>query len=465
MAADTGNMKSPGATAVSPPFSELLAREKRPLEFALTQDGDYTPKTKTVPFRYYTDPEIAKLEMEHIWKKSWQMVGREEDIPEVGDRRPYDVGDLSYLIIRSAPGEFRALQNACLHRGTRLCHGPTSAPTIKCPYHAWEWNPDGSLKNIPSRWDFPDVTDAEYRLPEAKTGSWGGYLFINPDPDAEPLENFLGVMKEHFTDREAKARWTWSVFRKKLRANWKQAQEAFLEAYHVIETHAQIAHYNADTTAQYDIWDDGKAHISRSITASAVPSGHLGDDASLKLAAEDSMKMFALATPGIELPEITAGESGRAEVAEFRRKTYGPMFGRDFANNSDAYMLDAIQYFMFPNFFPWWGEGLPISYQFLPYGSDPNECSVEIRFLLPVADGAPTPHSAETIEIDFDEPLSKAGMGYITTVFEQDFSNVPLVQIGLRSARDPNAFVTLARYQENRIAAFYDLFEKKLGLA
>jgi phenylpropionate dioxygenase-like ring-hydroxylating dioxygenase large terminal subunit len=402
--------------------------------------------------------------MEAVWKKCWQVVGREEDIPNVGDRKPYDVGNLSYIIIRSGAEEFRALQNSCLHRGTRLCDRLTHGKAIVCPFHGWQWNVDGSLKRIPSRWDFPDVTDEAYRLPEAKIGRWGGFLFINPDPNAGPLEDALGVLPKHFSAREAEGRYTVAGFRKRMRGNWKQAQEAFLEAYHVIVTHPQILGYNGDTTTRYDVWDDGKSQVSRSITPAAVPSGHLGDDASIRRAAEQSLETFALAMPGVPLPPIQSPENGRAEVAEWRRGTMGPALGVDFSKCSDSYMLDATQYFMFPNFWPWWGEGLPLTYQFTPYKSDPNACVMEVRLTLPAPENAPRPRAAGLVDIDFDTPISSVPeMGIMASIFDQDFSNIPLVQLGVQATVNGDAPITLGRYQETRIRAFHDMLERKIA--
>lgn len=465
MGADMKEIQQGFGTAAGPVMQELLQQDALPLEPALRESGNFFAEFKQIPFKRYYDPEFARLEMEHMWKKTWQVVGREEDIPEIGDRKLYEVGELSYIIIRSGEGEFRALQNACLHRGTRLCNGNSGGKSIKCPFHAWEWNVDGSLKNIPSRWDFPSVTDAVYHLPEAKIGRWGGFLFINPDPGAGPLEDALGILPRHFTAREAENRYTAVGIRKKMRANWKQAQEAFFEAYHVIETHPNILSYNGDTQTRYDIWDDGKSQISRSITPSAIPSGHLGDDASKLQAARDALKTFSMPFPGMEVPDIQSAETGRSEVAAWRRQAMGAALGVDFSACSDSYMLDANQYFMFPNFWPWFGEGLPLTYQFTPYGADPNECVMEARLTLPIPANGPCPPAAELIELDFDTPCSAVPeLGIMASVFDQDFSNLPLVQIGLRSCRDDTMSVTLGRYQECRIQAFHDMLDRKLGL-
>ena len=453
------------ATRPSPLFDELVRRDSKPVEASIAAVGAYIPKPRPVAAGRYFDPAFAALEMDKVWKKCWQCVGRAEDIPEVGDFFAYECGDLSYIIVRDGPDSFRALENSCLHRGTKLVNGCGSVRSLRCPFHAWEWNLDGSLRNIPSRWDFPHVTDAGCRLPEARTGRWGGYLFINPDPAAGPLSDALGVLQEHFRPEDGEDRFTAVFVRKKMRANWKVVLEAFLEAYHVIETHPDVMGFNGDATTQYDIWDDGKAHISRLITPSAVPSPHLGDEASPRDAAAMAMRVFALPFgDAVALPEVRSDASGRADVAAFRRATLGPALGHDFSAASDSYMIDSIQYFMFPNFFPWLGEGLPLVYQFMPLGTNPDESVIEIRLTAPIGDDGTRPPAAEVIELDFDTPItSVAALGMLGGVFAQDFSNVPNVQKGLKARATAGTRVELGRYQECRIQHFHDVIDQKLG--
>ena len=128
----------------SPLFKDLLADDAGPLSAAIQARGDYRPAIDTIPFSTYTDRGYAALELEHVWRKTWQFVCREEDIPEVGDRLPYDVGPLSFIIIRTGAEEFKAFFNACLHRGTRLCNASEGGDEIKCPFHGWRWQVDAA---------------------------------------------------------------------------------------------------------------------------------------------------------------------------------------------------------------------------------------------------------------------------------------------------------------------------------
>lgn len=456
------------SSAVSPLTSELLEKDSRPQRVALGSHSDFEPAARNVEFSRYYDPQFAALEREKLWSKMWQYACREEDIPEVGDRVRYDVGTLSFFIVRSGTHEFRAFYNACLHRGTQLCMGPSSGNRIRCPFHAWEWNLDGSLHNIPSAWDFPHVSAATLKLPEIKLARWGGFIFVNQDPQAAPLESALGVLPEHFRGWKPEERFTFVHVRKRIRANWKTALEAFLEAYHVVETHYTSMPFTGDASTQYDIWDDGLSHISRLITPSAVPSPHLGDNASTQKALDALMNAFKQALPpGTPLPTFDASKgAGRAEVAEWRRQVLQQQTGWDFSQASDAEMLDSIEYFMFPNFCPWYGEGLPLVYQFLPLGDDPNECAMSIRLLLPIPKALPTPPPpAPLIELGFDDRFSQVPqLGILCGIFDEDMSNLPLVQAGMRSASSARAHTTLGRYQEARIRHFQNTLDRYLGL-
>lgn len=123
-----------------------------------------------------------------LWKRVWQMACREEDIPNAGDNIVYDIAGMSFIVVRTAPGSFKAFYNACLHRGRMLREaGSLRAAEFRCPFHGFAWNIDGTLKHVPCEWDFPRLRREEWCLPEAKVGTWGGFVFINPDSNAEPL--------------------------------------------------------------------------------------------------------------------------------------------------------------------------------------------------------------------------------------------------------------------------------------
>ena len=131
----------------------------------------------------YTSREFHELEKRLLWSRVWQMACRLEEIPEVGDTTLYEICDKSVLIVRSGPDEVRAFWNSCRHRGRQLITDPGFVQQLRCPFHGFTWNLDGSLAYVPSRWDFPQIEDDRLGLGALRVGTWAGFVFVNPDPD------------------------------------------------------------------------------------------------------------------------------------------------------------------------------------------------------------------------------------------------------------------------------------------
>jgi nitrite reductase/ring-hydroxylating ferredoxin subunit len=455
------------ATRESPLAADVLDQDSGHVPQCLKDNGNYMPTHTSVPFSNYYDRDYAQLELEHVWKKCWQFACREEDVPNVGDRFAYDVGTLSFVIVRSGPAEFRAFHNSCRHRGTRLCEGSAGGSDIRCPFHGWRWNLDGSVKNIPHDWDFPNV-GKDYALPEIRIDSWGGNLLVNPDPDCAPLVDALGVLPAHFANFDLAQRFTIARTAKKVKANWKTAWAAFLEAYHLSEIHSDYIDIYADVATKYDIFDSGKAKISRSLTSAAVASPNLADKVTSREAAIQTLNFYAVALGDAvagTLPDVdNIPDFGRKHVAAWRRDIMHSMLGVDVSRRSDAEILDGIQYAMFPNWGPWLGEGLPIMYQFLPYGDNPDESLFVIRLMAPLPDGAGPIPAAPMTHLDFDEYFdSLAEWQPFGTVLDQDMVILPRIQAGLRAAAASVAHTTLGRYQEQRIALLHEFVEERIA--
>ena len=147
--------------------------------------------------RYFAR-EWHDREVEKIWRKTWQLACRIEEIPDVGDQIVYDIVDDSLVVVRTAPDTVKAYINSCLHRGTLLRTEAGNAKQLRCPFHGWTWDLDGKLKIIPGQWDFPHVDKGKMCLPEAQVGQWGGFVFVNFDKDCEPFESYLENLPEHF---------------------------------------------------------------------------------------------------------------------------------------------------------------------------------------------------------------------------------------------------------------------------
>lgn len=188
----------------------------------------------------YVSSAYARDEQDLLWRKVWQFACREEEIPRIGDYYTYEILEQSVIVIRTGEDEVRAFHNACRHRGRRLTRDCGRATHFHCPYHGWQWNLQGDNLHVLDREDWRGRLDDEaLRLRDVKVGRWGGFVFVNLDPDCPPLETFLEEVQHWIGPFQLeKMNYKW---RQWLRygCNWKVAVEAFIEGYHAATTHPQ----------------------------------------------------------------------------------------------------------------------------------------------------------------------------------------------------------------------------------
>jgi phenylpropionate dioxygenase-like ring-hydroxylating dioxygenase large terminal subunit len=458
------DIKRGHGSAERPLAAELWANDTYP-NFAAREQGNYDPTYDKVNYRRYYDADYARQELEKIWMKSWILACREEDIPEVGNRLPVNVGPVSFFVVRTGPDTFKAFYNSCLHRGTQLCSARDSGDVIRCPYHAWEWKIDGSLNHIPSHWDFKMVTAKNGALREVHLGRWGGFIYINADPNALSFEATLGVLPKHLEQFDMANRYTAAHFRRLVHANWKLTQEAFMESYHVVGTHPNAIPFSGDTQSQYDIYDDGIAHIGRQLTPGGHPSMHASPDVTPAYAIIGAAQFLRdMHFPNAELPRLDSGKPVRPQVAEWMRKLESERLGRPCVL-SDAIMLDSTLYFRFPHSTFWLSEALPFAYRFMPHEKDPEKSYMEVRILKHYPTGQERPPPAQMVDIGPDDRVSDhaPGFGFLGDVFDQDFTNLPRVQAGVRSADPTRDYATLGDYQEFIIKRWLEVMDEMMA--
>ncbi len=408
--------------------------------------------------RYHT-VEFAELEHRLLWSNVWQMACRVENLPEVGDHLLYEVGDLSLIVVRSAPDTISAFHNSCLHRGTALVERSGNTAVFRCPFHGFAWGIDGEFRGMPAAWDFPHVDVTQMCLPQARVAIWQGFVFVHPGPDPEPFETFSTPLEEHFAQHPLTERYVSAHAAQVVAANWKTTLEAFLEGYHVSTTHPHTVRFANDFEMQYDAFGP---NVSRLLQAIAVPASALIG----KVPAAEMAAMVQRLLPPADRVEVPADldEAGlRAWLGQQFRSSFSRRWRTDLSAASEAELLDSIQYFLFPNFSPWMGYSVPIVYRFRPHGSDPNQCLMEIMLLHPIPEDGDyqvaTVHQLEPSQSWTVAPgFERMGM-----VIDQDMDNLPRVQRGLRAAR--HSSLTLADYQELRIRHFHARLDRQLDLA
>lgn len=431
-------------------YQELIARDAVPPPKVLTLESPFHSDLLSVPISRYTTQEYHDLEMQRLWPRVWQMACREEEIPKVGDYVIYEIGHYSILVVRTSDG-IKAHHNVCRHRGRRLCDHDGHVASFICPFHGFSWNIDGSCRSVTSEWDFPQIDKGEFGLKPVKVGTWGGWVFINMDLDAEPFEDFIGDLPAHFEIWKPEERYIEAHVGKVMNCNWKVCQEAFMEAFHVITTHPQILPGTGDENSQYDAW----GNFSRAITPNGTPSPHLRRQPT-EQELLDSVTMRKLDDPeGLSVPE---GQRARTLLAAAARAALQPVVGEGTVL-SDAELSDSIYYTLFPNFHPWGGYNR-IVYRFRPWQNRFDKSLMECYYLSPFQGERPEPAPLHLLDEDQDWTEAPE-LGMLAKVFQQDSFNLPNVQRGLMAA--PYDHVVLARYQESKIRHFQHLLSQWVG--
>ena len=437
---------APGeARAPGPTYQEALLRDhSQPpaafLEYSYEFLGD-----EDIPYTNYTSSEYAAKEFAKLWPRVWQMACREEHIPQPGDYHVYDIGNLSAIVTRTESGVIKAYFNACMHRATALKPSDSSGScaNFRCPFHGWTYSLEGKLIDLPERWDFPHVSDSSHNLREVKVATWAGFVFINFDPNSESLQQFLGVLPEHFKDFHIEDRYIETHVRKRLPVNWKAAQEAFMEAYHVKETHAGGQEFSEPITT-YDVFPKNVNRFIHTVGAANPRMPRVPSEQEL-LAQMWGRRGSADGGP----PKVPEGMSARDVYAGIIQKHLGEQYDQDFSNYSTAQTLDSIEYFLFPNLFVFPGLSLPMVYRFRPDTDNPDYCYFDLYFLRPKHPVNEAPPPPEPLLLDVEESYTLAtGLGFLGAIYDQDTDNMAAQTRGFKTCAKGGQ--TLGNYQEVR---------------
>lgn len=201
-----------------------------------------TGGAKSLPGRYYTSEEVFRLERERIFSWRWLCVCRGEDLAEAGDFVVRDCAGESVIVCRDRAGRIRAFFNVCRHRGTRLCEAQRGrfGNAITCPYHAWTYGLDGSLKGAPSMQGGEGFDAADYGLIPANVAEWEGFVFLSLAADPDPFETSHAPVLSRFSRYNLASLRTVRTIHYDVRANWKLLFENYSECYHCGPVHPSL---------------------------------------------------------------------------------------------------------------------------------------------------------------------------------------------------------------------------------
>jgi len=191
----------------------------------------------SVPADFYTDPAVFALEQEKIFARSWQLVGHRDQLKNAGDFFTTELHGEPLLLVRGAKGELRSFYNVCRHRAGPPAEGCGSRKVFRCGYHGWTYALDGALISAPEVEGVQDFKPEQFALTPVRAEEWFNLVFVNLDPNAEPLQKSLGELPkqaERFTFQGMQ------LFERRtydMKCNWKAYIDNYLEGYHLPSVH------------------------------------------------------------------------------------------------------------------------------------------------------------------------------------------------------------------------------------
>jgi len=429
-------------------------------------DLGYDQSKMRVSTDRYTSPEFQARERENIWMKVWQVAGRADDIPAPGDWKDYRIFDQSYLIVRGRDRKIRGFVNACRHRGNPLCTGHKGhATTIVCPFHRWTFDLEGNLRGVAR----PDLTGPinkdELGLVEVSVETWAGFIFLNPDPGAGPLADYLGAeVMEYLAPYHLEEMIPVGMnVREDLECNWKVVIDAFQEGYHIQGVHPQMGHVISVDPAEerYNFIGDHHLVVSpfKVITAGVTLEQEVD---ALRTRLPETYHGAAAIMPHFEeLISTCYNKNGKLEFPEgitihtlLQKATRRTMTerGLDLSGLCDAQMTDHYGWLLFPNFFisVRAGEGtmiLPVPH---PSG-DPNRCTWQVTRLAWLPPDQREANRADLVEV------TEPGTYPYFEVLQQDYDQGAEVQRGLRNTG--LKYMTLVQ-EEAAVANFHRILDR-----
>lgn len=203
-------------------------------------------QAKAMPKSVYTSKEFLDLEMEHIFKKDWFCAGRAETLKNKGDYLTFELAGQPIMVVRDGDGQIRAQSNVCLHRMSTLLEGSGNTKTIVCPYHAWTYNLDGSMRGAPGMGKNDAFCKDQLKLPQVRCEIWLGWIMVSLNPDAKPVASELSEAEAMIEDYDmASYQQTFSESHL-WDTNWKVLAENFMESYHLPVCHSSTIGWSVD---------------------------------------------------------------------------------------------------------------------------------------------------------------------------------------------------------------------------
>jgi len=420
-----------------------------PLERARRPDLGHEP----IPKQRYTSRRSMRAEQEGLWPRVWLLAGFDADLAEPGDYSTCEVGRESVVAVRQPDGRIRAFHNVCMHRGNRLVEpGRGSARRFSCLFHGWKYGIDGALEQALDAESFPQgCPPGSLDLRSVRCESWGGFFWINLDPNAEPLTDYLEVIPAHLDPYHFEEMKVVGDYTLEIDANWKTSMDAFHEAYHIYGTHPDTLDVNDDVDVPIDCYD----RHSRMLLKLAVASPRHPEHGQIT----EKIREHFLTTAGIDGTSFRGrAEDVRPAIAKAVREVQGPAMGADFSELHDEQLVDDFHYSIFPNItLNIFGRSAWL-FRHRPHPNDPDKMYFDFFNLLRLPNSE-IPRAEHQHLVSRDdlvlEPLGGGG-----ELLAQDTYNLPRIQRGMHSSGFQGLHLG---DQEIRIRHFHSVLDRYIG--
>ncbi|MCZ6827117.1 MAG: aromatic ring-hydroxylating dioxygenase subunit alpha [Gammaproteobacteria bacterium] len=199
----------------------------------------------SLPAWTYSHAEFFDLEKQRIFKRSWQVVCHVSDIPDPGDYFRFDFLDEPLVVLRDKQRAVRAFSNVCRHRASRLLDGEDgsmkgtcSDGLIRCPYHAWTYDLDGRLAQMPYEESYEGFRKQDCRLPEIATDIWMGFIFVSLEPATPTVSEVMAPFDDSLSPlRMDEMKALGRVSLRSRRVNWKNVVDNYIDGLHINVAH------------------------------------------------------------------------------------------------------------------------------------------------------------------------------------------------------------------------------------
>jgi phenylpropionate dioxygenase-like ring-hydroxylating dioxygenase large terminal subunit len=426
-----------------------------------------------VPAKRYYDPEFYAMECELLWPHVWQMACRLAEIPNPGDFVEYQILDKSIIVVRADQTTVRAYHNACRHRGVQLVKDRGHCPSgFTCPFHGWCYGLDGANTFIyqPDLFDGSNIEPSDVALVPCRVEVSNGCAFINLDDHAPGLRESIEPFATTFDAWKAETLWPEWHLSCRMPVNWKLAMEAFMEGYHVRETHPQL--FRTGISGSNDVYREINSPQSPfGADRRATSGGRANFDT--KQFIEQQIRSMQIVSEGmageihekdvriaeglrdLELPNDVVG----ATTTWYRELNNAVMRWNERAGIDcpDLHMinergLNGAVFFCFPNYFLLPTFSSSASYRIRPLG--PEECLFELWSLTRYRPGSEPPAPPTPVPMAPDDPRWPEIPG-------QDYSNLPKQQLGLHAKGFD--FMRLSPHVEGLIGNYQRLIDGYLA--